>query len=108
VESMVAMVLADHLLRQQFTRGVSGLAALRRGIDLLDDALVILLNQRQAMVADLGKLKKRSGAIIADPKREKSILDARLALLDETILDEKLIRTVYGGIFRHSRGIQKR
>jgi chorismate synthase len=107
-ESMVAIVLADHLLRQNLTRRGTELGSIRREIDLLDDDLVRLLNERQALVARLGKIKKRAGSEITDSSRERKILESRLSLLPETVLDERLLRTVYGEIFRHSRQIQKR
>jgi len=106
VESMVSLVLADHLIRQKLTRGSSTLSAIRREIDLMDDNLMILLHQRQSLVASLGKLKKRAGAKIADPVREKKILESRLSLLAETVLDEELVRALYSAVFRHSRKIQ--
>jgi chorismate synthase len=108
VESMAAVVIADHLLRFSLTRGTPGLRAVRREIDLLDDDLIRLLNQRQAMVAELGKMKKRAGTPISHPAREKAILASRIALLGETVLDEKLVRAIYGAIFLHSRNIQAR
>jgi len=108
VESMAAVVIADHLLRFSLTRGVTGLKDIRDQIDLLDDDLIRLLNQRQSLVAQLGRMKKRTGFAITDPRREKAILRARLSLIPETVLDEKLVRTFYGEIFRHSREIQKR
>lgn len=108
VESMAAVVIADHLIRYSITRPGTGISAIRSEIDLLDDDLVRLLNERQSLVAQLGKLKRRAGTRITDPGREKEILRKRISLLPETVLDEKLLRAVYGEIFRHSREIQNR
>ncbi|HLF15182.1 MAG TPA: chorismate mutase [Bacteroidota bacterium] len=83
------------------------MTSLRREIDLVDDSLLILLNERQALVRLIGKMKKRAGAPIDDLARERTILSRRIALIDRTVLDETLIRTIYAGIFRHSREIQK-
>lgn len=107
VESMIAVVLADHLLRQALLRRARSMTSLRREIDLVDDSLLILLNERQALVRLIGKMKKRAGAPIDDLARERTILSRRIALIDRTVLDETLIRTIYAGIFRHSREIQK-
>lgn len=108
VESMIAVVLADHLLRQSLLRPPLTPAAVRREIDLVDDALLILLNERQGLVRQLGSMKKRAGSRIGDPGRERAILRRLLAVADQTLLDEDLLRSVYSAIFLHSRQVQKR
>ena len=108
VESMIAVVIADHLLRQLLVRPSISLPGLRREIDLVDDALLMLLNERQSLVKLVGTMKKRAGTTIDDRPRENAILSRLLDLSDGTILDERLVRSVYAEIFRHAKGIQKR
>ncbi len=108
VESMIAVVIADHLLRYSLLRPATSPASMRREIDLVDDALLILLNERQGLVRQLGRMKKRSGTRIGDPGRERAILARQLAGADQTLLDEHLIRSIYSSIFLHSRQVQKR
>jgi chorismate synthase len=107
VESMAALVLADHLVRQSFVRPASGVDAVRKEIDLLDDAVLAILAERQQLVGRIGRLKKQKGIPVDDPRREGEVFDRLIALADSTVLDERLIRGVYSEIFRHSRGIQK-
>ncbi len=47
----------------------------RRNIDLLDQKLLILLNQRVRIATEIGKIKKEIGKKIHDPKREKEVLE---------------------------------
>lgn len=108
VESMIALVLTDHLLRRSLLRREGPLATVRREIDLLDDAILVLLDRRQDLVRRLGGMKKRSGTKIADPRRERSILERQLSRVEETLLDREVIRSVWEAIFRHSRQVQKR
>jgi chorismate synthase len=108
VESMVALVLADHLVRQSLLRRAGSMASIRREIDLIDDAVLALVAERQGLVASIGRLKKQARIRVDDPGREKEISARLLALADGTSLDARLIRGMYAEIFRHSREIQKR
>ncbi len=47
----------------------------RRRIDLVDQKLLTLLNQRLAIALELGKIKKGIGKKVYDPAREKEVLD---------------------------------
>lgn len=47
----------------------------RRRIDLIDQKLLTLLNQRLGVALELGKIKKKIGRKIYDPVREKEVLD---------------------------------
>jgi len=47
----------------------------RKGIDLIDQKLLILLNQRLLIALEIGKIKKEIGKKIYDPKREKEVLE---------------------------------
>ncbi|MEP0844932.1 MAG: chorismate mutase, partial [Phycisphaerae bacterium] len=46
---------------------------LRRQIDVIDEELVALLNQRARIVVQIGRLKTGSGAPVYAPDREKAI-----------------------------------
>jgi chorismate synthase len=108
VESMVALVLADHLVRQSFVRRWDAVSSIRKEIDLLDDAILALLVERQGLVASIGRLKKKAGSPVDNPQREREVFSRLFKMADGTIIDERLVREVYSVIFRHSRGIQKR
>lgn len=76
------------------------LSSSRQSIDNIDDQIVKLLNERAAVVRQVGQIKKRFNAPAAAPGREEQVLrrvsqQARAPLLPEavrkiyqTILDE--------------------
>ncbi|MGZ3493256.1 MAG: chorismate mutase [Thermodesulfobacteriota bacterium] len=47
----------------------------RRSIDLLDQKLLMLLNQRVRVALQIGRIKKRIGKKTYDPAREKEVLE---------------------------------
>ncbi len=75
----------------------------RRKIDLIDQKLLSLLNQRLRLALEIGKIKEQMRTKIYDPKREKEVLERlRLSLrsrnkvlLKEKDLD-KIFRTIIG------------
>jgi len=108
VESMIALVIADHLMRQQMlTDGSDSIAQLRRKIDFTDDMIMILLHERQQLVREVGLKKKQRGLPIPDQRREDRIITQRLAFAREAELDEKFVRQIYEAIFQNARRIQK-
>jgi chorismate synthase len=108
VESMVAMVIADHMLRQGMTRKKEGVSALRKQIDFIDEMLIILLSQRQELVHEVGLWKRKNNISIPDRRRENAILSHQLSLAREIQLDPEFIKAVYHSVFLHSRRVQKR
>ena len=60
-ESMVALTLLDHLLRQQLLKKKHKLLDIRDSIDLIDSNILLLLSERQTLVEQVGDLKKRKG-----------------------------------------------
>ena len=55
--------------------GLKRLKEKRRNIDLLDEKLLKLLNQRLRVALEIGKIKKGIGKKIHDPGREKEVLE---------------------------------
>ena len=109
VESMIALVIADHLMRQQMLQSDKGaISQLRREIDFADDMIMMLLNERQRLVREVGLLKKERGLPIPDRSREQQIIRRRLALARESELDEEFVRMIYSAIFENARRIQKK
>jgi len=47
---------------------------MRGKINLVDQKLLTLLNQRLCIALEIGKIKKEMGKKIYDPKREKEVL----------------------------------
>jgi len=106
-ESMVALVLADHLMRQKLLRKKKPLVLERREIDFIDDMILLLLDQRQELVRDIGKWKRSHRRAVASPRREREIMLRRLSFLKESTLDPGFVRSLYQLIFRNSRAVQK-
>jgi len=69
----------------------------RRSIDLLDQKLLMLLNQRLRVALEIGKIKRRIGKKTYDPGREREVLE-RLRLKNKGPLKEqdliKIFRTI--------------
>jgi len=108
IESMIALVIADHLMRQQLLKaGSSSLLRLRKEIDLTDDMLMMLLNERQRLVQEVGQLKKKKGLPVPDRKREQEIILRRLSFAAEAGLDKTFVKRIYSAIFDNARRIQK-
>ncbi len=107
VESMIAMVIADHLMRQAMVTRPSSLELTREHIDLTDEMILMLLSVRQELVREVGKWKKGHHKPIEDHKRERRIMTSILGLAAEGDLDQGFVRRVYEAIFDHSRTVQE-
>jgi chorismate mutase len=77
----------------------------RREIDLLDHKLIVLLNRRLRTALETGKIKKRMGKKIYDPRREKEILD-RLRRKNRGPLNEKDLKKIFTTIIKICRKSQ--
>lgn len=108
-EAMIALVIADHLMRQKLLgKKLTAVGEMRREIDFLDDMLMVILSRRQELTADVGKWKLRHGKPVSDPRREREIIRKRLSTIRDTVLDESMIREIFASVFRHARKIQRR
>ena len=75
-------VLFDSLIAPVVSYAVSGkdatveeqLAANRKGIDDIDRQIVSLINQRAAIVDNIGKIKSDAGLPVTVPDREQQVL----------------------------------
>jgi chorismate mutase len=86
--------------------GLSKKLKKKRGkIDLIDQKLLTLLNQRLRIALGIGKIKKRMAKKIYDPKREKEILD-RLRRKNKGPLNEKDLGKVFTTIIKICRQTQ--
>jgi len=78
---------------------------LRQQIDLIDNQLIELLNQRMDVVRLVGELKKSGQTLIYRPEREKEIVD-RLSGLSGGLLNKKAIESIFLEIFAVSRNLE--
>lgn len=84
----------------------SGLAALRRQIDAVDEELLTLLNRRAKISLEVGNLKRGTGGPVFRPQREQQIMDA-LARRNPGPLPDTHLRAIWKEIFASSRTLQK-
>ena len=80
---------------------------LRRAIDAIDSELVRLLNRRASAAVRIGREKRRQGAAILDPARERKIL-ARVKRLNRGPLGHAALAGVFGRVMKACRDLQKR
>ena len=78
--------------------------SLRKEIDLIDDQLLELINQRTSIVDELGILKKDSNSII-DKKREAEVISRLLNLHEGNFSRDSIVR-IWREIFHTSANIQ--
>jgi len=85
--------------------GLKRLKEKRRNIDLLDEKLLKLLNQRLRVALEIGKIKKRIGKKTYDPGREREVLE-RLKLKNKGPVKEQDLIKIYRGIMNACRRSQ--
>jgi chorismate mutase len=78
----------------------------RMKIDLIDQKLLGLLNQRLRIALGGGKIKKEMGKKIYDPKREKEILE-KLSLRNRGPLKEDDLKKIFVAIIKVCRQSQR-
>jgi chorismate mutase-like protein len=77
----------------------------RKEINLIDQKLLNLLNQRLRLALEIGKIKKEIGKKIYDPKREKEVLD-RLKQKNKGPLKEEDLEKIFTAIMKAFRKSQ--
>jgi chorismate mutase len=82
------------------------LAALRRRIDRLDRRIFPLLARRHGLVLEVGRVKRRAGMPVEDPRREGEI-GLRLARAGFGDGAKRYIGAVYRAIFESSKDAER-
>ena len=77
----------------------------RKELDLINQQLLTLLNQRLRISLEIGKVKKEMGKKIYDAEREKEILD-RLKRKNRGPLKEKGLEEIFATIMKVCRQSQ--
>ena len=83
------------------------ISTIRERINLLDEQLVQLLNERATAVLEVGKAQKRMGTKKYDPDRERAILE-RIDALNKGPLNKGAIEELFATIMTVCREIQSR
>ena len=76
----------------------------RKEIDLIDERLISLLNERMQWVQEVGKIKNETKSVIYRPEREKWIVE-RMVSLSKGPLSESAIEAIFLEIFAAARNI---
>jgi chorismate mutase len=78
---------------------------LRQRVDRIDLKMLQLLQQRTKLSGQIGKMKRRHGAVIYVPERERELV-ARLTRLGKSHLSARAIAALYREILSSSRAAQ--
>lgn len=81
------------------------LQSLREKIDLLDENLLELLNQRMNVVKEIGHIKQTQKSVIYRPEREKFIIE-RMEQLNTGHLNRAAIEAIFLEVFAVSRNLE--
>jgi chorismate mutase/prephenate dehydratase len=81
------------------------LKKLRDKLDVIDNNLLQLLNDRMAIVKKVGKLKSKTGGAIYRPERERAIIQ-RLTNVNTGVLNQAAIEAIFLEIFAISRNLE--
>lgn len=83
------------------------LAEIRDRIEALDAELVRLVDDRRALVLEVGRIKGRLGLPVMDPTREAAVVKRAATLARETGGDEEMVRDVLWRIIASARDEQE-
>lgn len=83
------------------------LDGLRKRIDDLDSRIVELLNQRAAVVVDIGRVKNAAGAPVYSPDREKQVIE-RILRLSQGPLPAEALTAIYRELMSGSFALERR
>jgi len=75
--------------------------ALRQKIDSIEDKLISLLNERASYALEIGKIKRKQGLSITDPKREEIILN-RVAQKNPGPVSNEFITSIFKNIIEET------
>ncbi len=79
---------------------------IRKRIDLLDDVLLRIFNERARLALEIGHLKKRTRLPVFDPAREKRIF-ARMKDENPGPLDDGAIVRLFERVVDESRRLER-
>lgn len=78
------------------------LVSLRAQIDLVDEQIVMLINDRYALAEQIAEIKKQSGSPIHSPEREKEIL-VKLESMAPSSLPFEIARVTISSLVQETR-----
>jgi monofunctional chorismate mutase len=78
----------------------------REEIDSIDGQIISLLNRRQEIAAQIGKIKRDLGIEVIDLAREEEVL-RRLASKEHKSLNSQAIRNIFSEVISAARSVQQ-
>jgi len=83
------------------------LTALRRRLDQIDDGIVDLIAERQAVVTTIGDHKLATGAPLRHYEREREVIERGMARAKDKGVSRRLARDILETLIHHSLGNQE-
>lgn len=102
---MIETVKGDKMSKTGQSKLLRELENRRKRIDMIDQKLLSLLNQRVPIAQEIGKIKKEMGKKIYDPGREKKVL-GRLKSKNRGPLKEEDLKKIFTTIMKVCRKSQ--
>jgi chorismate mutase len=78
----------------------------RKEIDIIDEQLLELLNERSKCAIELGRIKRELGLSIYSPEREKQVIEHVISI-NSGPLDAEAVRRLFERIIDESRSIER-
>ena len=85
----------------------SDISTLRLAIDEIDEKILDLINRRLLLAQQIGTVKAHGDIRIADPRREKDIID-HLLRTNSGPLDAKSLQRIFTAIIAAGRSVQEK
>ena len=79
-----------------------GLSEHRKEIEVIDERIIRLIDQRNQMAKNIFEAKKREGLGISDPEQERLVLGRAMDLATELNLDAGAIKDIFNILIRMS------
>jgi chorismate mutase len=98
--------LRDNSYHAERTRPYVDINEIRKRIDLLDDVLLRIFNERARLALEIGHLKKELNLPVFDPSREKRIF-ARMKEDNPGPLDDEAIVRMFERVVDESRRLER-
>jgi chorismate mutase len=84
------------------------LATVRRHIDAVDEEILMLLHEREALVGQVAQIKAQYGLEPLQPARYKELLQNLHAKAKELGLKPELVDDIWNAVHEHSVATQKK
>ncbi|MCL2207735.1 MAG: chorismate mutase [Fibromonadales bacterium] len=78
---------------------------IRQELDIIEDKLVALLNERAKYVIEIGKIKHQQGLPITDLQREETILN-RVAEKNQGPISDEFVKEIFKKIIEESTRLE--